>query len=91
MCDFCCCLTVKVPDDELVGLSSQEAYKRLFDAVREELLAFSAANSFSWTIDFLNTLKCNHYSPISFISLGFLVLEFFIMVLSYGFAEATRK
>ncbi|CAH3185060.1 unnamed protein product, partial [Porites evermanni] len=78
-------------DDESVGLSSQEALKRLFDAIKDELSTYMEANSCTWREDLWNTLSHNHHLPISFISLGFLILEVLVMVLSYALAGSTRK
>lgn len=78
-------------DDESLGLSSQEALKRLFDAISEELVAYTEANSCTWRGDLWNMLSRNDHLPISFISLGFLIVEVLIMVLSYALAGSTRK
>lgn len=81
----------KRTDDGAPGLSSQEAFKRLFDAIREELTAFTGANSGTWRKDMWSALSVNHYLPISFISLAFLIFEFLVMILSYALAGTTRK
>ena len=73
-----------------IGLTSQEAYKRLFDAVQEELAAFSAANSVHWTTDVLNTLRCGRRSPMGWISLTFLFLEVLLMIITYGLSASGR-
>lgn len=85
-------VVLKRTDDGSLGLSSQEAFKRLFDAIRDELTAFTAAiNSCTWRRDLWSALSVNHHLPISFISLTFLILEFLVMILSYALAGTTRK
>ncbi|XP_078346969.1 transmembrane protein 94-like isoform X3 [Oculina patagonica] len=78
-------------DDGSLGLSSQEAFKRLFDVIQEELTTFTAANRCTWRRDLWNALSVNHHLPISFISLAFLLLEFLVMILSYALADTTRN
>ena len=78
-------------DDGSLGLSSQEAFKRLFDVINDELTTFTAANCCTWRRDLRSALSVNHHLPISFISLTFLVFEFLVMVMSYAFTDATRK
>ena len=81
----------KRTDDGSPGLSSQEAFKRLFDAIHEELTAFTRANRGGWRKDMWSALSVNHYLPISFISLAFLIFEFLVMILSYALAGSTRR
>lgn len=84
-------VVLKRTDDGSFGLSSQEAFKRLLDGIREELTAFTAANSGTWRKDLMSALRVNHYLPISFISLAFLIFEILVLILSYAFAGTTRK
>ena len=84
-------IVFKRTDDGSLGLSSQEAFKRLFDAIREELTAFKAANSVTWRKDLWSALSVNHHLPMSFISLSFLIFEFLVMILSFALAGTTRK
>ena len=81
----------KKTDDGSPGLSSQEAFKRLFDAIHEELTAFTGANRSSWRKDMWSALSVNHYLPISFISVAFLIFEFLVMILSYALAGSPRR
>lgn len=83
-------VVLKRTDDGSFGLSSQEAFKRLLDGIREELTAFTTANSGTWRKDLMSALRVNHYLPISFMSLAFLVFEVLVMILSYAFAGTTR-
>ena len=81
----------KRTDNGSPGLSSQEAFKRLFDAIREELTTFTAASNGTWRKDLWSALSVNHYLPISFISLAFLIFEFLVMIFSCALAGTTRK
>ena len=77
--------------EEAWGLSSQEALKRLFDAINDELAIYKEANPCTWWQDLWNTLNQNHHLPMGFISLSFLILEFLVLVLSYALAGSERR
>ena len=74
-----------------MGLSSQEALKRLLNALSDELAIFKEVNHCTWRQDLWNTLSQNRHLPMSFISLTFLILEFLVLVLSYGVAGSERR
>lgn len=74
-----------------MGLSSQEALKRLLNALSDELAIFKEVNHCTWRQDLWNTLSQNRHLPMSFISLTFLILEFLVLVLSYGLAGSERR
>ena len=74
-----------------MGLSSQEALKRLLNALSDELAIFKEVNHCTWRQDLWNTLGQNRHLPMSFISLTFLILEFLVLVLSYGLAGSERR
>lgn len=74
-----------------MGLSSQEALKRLLNALSDELAIFKEVNHCTWRQDLWNTLGQNRHLPMSFISLTFLILEFLVLVLSYGLAGAEQR
>lgn len=78
-------------NDEAMGLSSQEALKRLLNALSDELAIFKEVNHCTWRQDLWNTLGQNRHLPMSFISLTFLILEFLVLVLSYGLAGSERS
>ncbi|XP_015768236.1 PREDICTED: uncharacterized protein LOC107346893 [Acropora digitifera] len=77
--------------NEAIGLSSQEALKRLLNALSDELAIFKEVNHCTWRQDLWNTLSQNRHLPMSFISLTFLILEFLVLVLSYGLAGSERS
>ncbi|XP_027057487.1 transmembrane protein 94-like isoform X1 [Pocillopora damicornis] len=85
------CEVQEKTEEGSLGLSSQEALKRLFDAIHDELATFRAVNQCTWRSDLWSTLSDNHHLPISFISLAFLVFEFLVMVMSYAISDKTRS
>ena len=88
---FHCIVMLQKTEEGSLGLSSQEALKRLFDAIHDELATFRAVNQCTWRSDLWSTLSDNHHLPISFISLAFLVFEFLVMVMSYAISDKTRR
>ena len=72
------------------GLSSQEAYKRLQQAIREEIVLFNLRNNVHWVQDLWNVLKCTYHSSISWISLAFLVFEVLAMFVTYIVTDTQR-
>ena len=48
-------------DDESVGLSSQEALKRLFDAIKDELSTYMEANSCAQSVKLPHFVQFNEY------------------------------
>lgn len=85
------CSIEETEGEEAWGLSSQEALKRLFDAINDELAIYKEANPCTWWQDLWNTLNQNHHLPMGFISLSFLILEFLVLVLSYALAGSERS
>ncbi|XP_048575699.1 transmembrane protein 94 isoform X2 [Nematostella vectensis] len=80
----------KTPEEALVGLTSQQAHKKLFATIRKVLDQYNESNNVKWTSDVWKTLHCNHHASISWISIGILAFEVLIMVSSYALSDKQR-
>ncbi|CAB3980711.1 Hypothetical predicted protein [Paramuricea clavata] len=72
----------EVDNEGSIGLSSDEAYRRLCSIIRHELTVFNHANNAGWWWDFVKMLG-NSAVCINWISLALVVLQLLLVILGY--------